>query len=988
MIRLSSLSIKSILLLIVSLLAVFAIAILVYSGIQQKNALISDTRHTTQSLATAIGLQHQALVSSTEQLMKVLSQMSDLRNRNVSGLEVTLNKIIKLNPEYSTIFVTNPAGEIWCSALPTKALKITDMESLSAALTSGKFSPGQYRMGQYSGKQVLSFYYPYYGDNDEIAGVIILGIDLIYETRLLSDFQLPPNSNYFLLDKKGMILGGETDNDLTGQRYEGDAFNRMKNGPAVDTFISVDHDGLKRFISYRKLTLPGQQTPYMYVRAGIPFAPVLAKANKIFFFNLSVFIISLLFVLYLAWITGKRLITDRIALLEKSSLRLADGDLTVRVSDLVSGGELGNLGRTFDYMAQQLSIREQELMKASREWSAAMDASDDALYLLDVDRHILRANTVFYQMTGTTPQNATGQHIEKIMHPQGEKISCPVCLAQKEMRDAIIIMESDHPDNPTGKPIETTVKVVMDKNNQPISIFLRLRDLTEQQKIENILRNSKKEWENTFDAMTDIITIQDKDMRIIRANRAAHQAFQVEPGGLNSKCCHEVFRGTSQPCTNCPELLTLKDAQTHAATMPHKELGKIYHEISSPVLDKNGELKHIIHIARDITEQKKMEEELFQAHKMEVVGTMAGGIAHDFNNILTAILGYAELIKEDIPESSLAQDHIKQVLKAGNRAKELVGQILAFSRKEKTGLMPISPQVMIKETLKLLRSVTPTTVSIIQEIFEDCSMVMADPTQLHQLLMNLFTNAVHAMDEKGKVTVSLQEANLKAEALTHKPGLSPGKYACLSISDTGTGMNQETIARIFDPFYTTKGKTKGTGMGLSVVHGIVKRHGGLIAVKSEPGRGSTFNVCFPVTEEKGEEVLEVETTAHIQTGTERILLVDDEEMILKLAQRLLEKLGYEVVAESSSLKALEILKSNPDGFDLIITDQSMPEMSGSELIAEILKARPGMPVIICTGYSTKVSAENAREKGISHYMTKPYSQKELSEAIREVLIPS
>jgi len=263
-------------------------------------------------------------------------------------------------------------------------------------------------------------------------------------------------------------------------------------------------------------------------------------------------------------------------------------------------------------------------------------------------------------------------------------------------------------------------------------------------------------------------------------------------------------------------------------------------------------------------------------------------------------------------------------------------------------------------------------------------MLMANPTQLHQLLMNLFTNAVHAMDEKGEVTVSLQGVNLKAETLSHKPELSPGTYVCLSVSDTGAGIDQKARNHIFDPFYTTKEVGKGTGMGLSVVHGVVESHGVFITVESELGQGSTFHVFFPVTEEKEEEILEIETTQFLK-GSERILLVDDETMILKMAEQMLKNFGYEVTTGSNSVKALEIFKSKPDQFDLLITDQSMPNMSGSELVAEILKARPGMPIILCTGYSSKVSAENASEKGISKYMTKPYSLKKLSETVREVL---
>ena len=409
--------------------------------------------------------------------------------------------------------------------------------------------------------------------------------------------------------------------------------------------------------------------------------------------------------------------------------------------------------------------------------------------------------------------------------------------------------------------------------------------------------------------------------------------------------------------------------------------------------NEQGEIEGVFFSGEDVTlqkqaesEQEKLKEQLRQVQKMEAVGTMAGGIAHDFNNILTAILGYAELIKNDTPaESTQIQEDIDQILKAGNRAKELVGQILAFSRKEKMELLPMHPHVIIKETLKLLRSTTPTTVSIIQSISEDCGMIKADPTALHQILINLFTNALHAMDDKGVVTVNLLEVNFKGQPLWYRPGLSPGTYVRLSVSDTGDGMDQNTIDRIFDPFFTTKEVGKGTGMGLSVVYGIVESHGGFIDVDSEPGQGSTFSVFFPVTEAEAEDISEVEPISQLKTGKGQILLVDDEETLLVLAERIIKSLGYDVIAENNSAKALEKFKSDPDQFDLILTDLAMPHMSGTELRAEILKIRPDIPVIICTGYDSKITAEYAGEKGITEYIKKPYSKKILSEAIREAL---
>lgn len=434
----------------------------------------------------------------------------------------------------------------------------------------------------------------------------------------------------------------------------------------------------------------------------------------------------------------------------------------------------------------------------------------------------------------------------------------------------------------------------------------------------------------------------------------------------------------------------MKDLTPNEYRLIRKNGTVIYVHTAGVLKYEQGKYPKVFATVQDITERKraeeekeKLEEKLRQAYKMDALGTLTGGIAHDFNNLLAIIVGYSELIRSDSSDESNVQECIKQVELAAHRATDLVRQILAFSRQTGNELIPVRLQSLVKESIKLLRATIPTTIEIIQDIHPQCGVVNADPTQINQIMINLCTNAVHAMDEKGVLEVALQEVDLKPEALIDRPGFSPGPYVCLSVLDTGAGMDKKTIDRIFNPFFTTKDVGKGTGMGLSVVHGLVESHGGFVTVESEPGKGSTFNVFLPVTEK--EEFFEVETTEPIQTGNERILVVDDEPNLTALARRILENLSYKVVSESSSTKALEIFKSNPEQFDLVITDQSMPDMSGSELIAEVLKIRPDIPCILCTGFSSKVSAKTASDYGISKYINKPYSKKLLAETVREVL---
>jgi PAS domain S-box-containing protein len=512
------------------------------------------------------------------------------------------------------------------------------------------------------------------------------------------------------------------------------------------------------------------------------------------------------------------------------------------------------------------------------------------------------------------------------------------------------------------------------------------QDITEQRANEELVRKSKEEWEKTFDAMSDIVTIQDKDMRIVRANKAAHQFFQANYGELNFKHCYEVFTGTSEPCQGCPLVETLQEKDHRSAIMIHENLGKIFQISSSQISDENGEFQYLVHIAKDITEQKKLEEELFQAHKMEAIGTLAGGIAHDFNNILSAIMGYSEIAKLSIPADSDATKDIDQVIKSSRRAADLVQQILSFSRKSDRRLEPINPHLIIKEALKMLRSSLPTTINMVEDIDNECEKILADPTNIHQIIVNLCTNSLHAMEnEKGVLSVSLYRKEINDEEIIGEAEVTAGPFIVLEISDTGHGMDQAMIDHIFDPYFTTKEVGKGTGLGLSVIHGIIQDYHGFIRVDSKPGEGTTFYVYIPVLQQEILSSDKAEIDESLPTGSERILVVDDESMIANLNKAVLEQLGYKVTVIMQSIDALEQICTDPDQFDLVITDQTMPNLTGAELAKEVLRIKPDMPIILCTGYSSVLSEENALAIGIKKYAKKPVDRITLAKIVRQML---
>jgi signal transduction histidine kinase/ActR/RegA family two-component response regulator len=407
---------------------------------------------------------------------------------------------------------------------------------------------------------------------------------------------------------------------------------------------------------------------------------------------------------------------------------------------------------------------------------------------------------------------------------------------------------------------------------------------------------------------------------------------------------------------------------------------------------EQDEIVGAVVVFRDISERQqaeqeraKLESQLQQAQKLEAIGTLAGGIAHDFNNILMAIIGYTELTATTLPEDSQAYKNLGQVIKAGHRATALVQQILAFCRQDEGERQVVQVGPILKECLKMLHSTLPTTIEIRHQLASD-GIVAANPVQLHQVIMNLCTNAYHAMRDNGgiiealltSVTLDSSKANLILE-------LPPGPYMQLSITDNGQGMEPAILKRIFDPFFTTKGPGEGTGLGLSVVHGIVKNHGGAIKVYSEPGKGTVFHIFLPQIVKDAAVSIADQDEKKLPRGSEHILIVDDEETLTILNSELLESLGYEVTTFNSALDALDSFQAHPHRFDLVLTDQTMPQMTGLELAQELLQMRPDLPVILCTGYSLGVSEETVKAADIKELLMKPIINKHLAEKIRQVL---
>ncbi len=546
--------------------------------------------------------------------------------------------------------------------------------------------------------------------------------------------------------------------------------------------------------------------------------------------------------------------------------------------------------------------------------------------------------------------------------------------------------------NQIGRAMETMVEGLQNMNE------MLQEDIQARVLAERALKKSELHFRTLVETIPELVWLKDKDGFYLSCNPRFELFFGAKQEDIIGKTDYDFvdkkladfFRKhdkkamlSDKPCINEEEVTYASDG--------HKEY---LETIKTPVIGDDGSLIGVMGIARDISERKEaekahlaLESQLRQAHKMEAIGTMAGGIAHDFNNILAAILGYSEMARNEVGVNHPAKRFLDQVVTASQRAKELIRHILTFSSMSGTskGFVPVDVGLTVKEILQFQRSVIPSTVQITSDIDTNNRLVNGNPTQIHQVLMNLCTNASHAMEQTGgALHVTVKTVVCKESDLIDDPNLKPGNYTRLTVSDTGEGMTAKVLDRIFDPYYTTKEVGKGTGMGLSVVLGIVKSHNGFMKVESKPAAGSSFNLFFPASDELPKETKK-EVADEPVTGTENILFVDDEEMLADIGQRVLETLGYSVTVETDSVNALELFKKDPTQFDLVITDQTMPNLTGSELATKILKLNPDIPIILCTGYSSKVDERKAADIGISAFLNKPVEINTVATTVRNVL---
>jgi len=689
---------------------------------------------------------------------------------------------------------------------------------------------------------------------------------------------------------------------------------------------------------------------------------------------------------------------------ETTDFQVGDSWVNVKVEPLIDND--GNLTGAVHIISDITKHRQanKALRESENKFRLAFANAQDAIVWIESESGIItNCNKAAEELFGKRKNDIIGQ-LHTTLYPE-DKIEAYGNILSESSKDlnrnieAEILTKSgpapasSDASRGGGQTRKVTIafsKMLVDDNEIIQGI---IRDITESKRaieeIENLARFPSED-------PNPVLRIS-KDCKILYANDAALPVLQTWNWDPKREKLHlgTQLDGTGPEQDKClpePWYTRIQDAYSSGNSATFElfcDDGHIFFITLQPIVEAG----YVNTYGLDITNHKKAEKEkmdlelqIGQKQKMEAIGTLAGGIAHDFNNILAAVQGYVELSLDDLPADSPVRDNLEQILSCSDRAKKLVKQILTFSRKDEQEQEkePIQISSIIKEVLGMLRSSLPATIKICRNIRTESSMVFADPTQIHQILVNLCTNASHAMRETGgTLEVGLTDVDLESERRIGDELLPPGGYIKLSVKDTGRGMAKEVLERIFEPFFTTKGVNEGTGLGLPVVHGIVKSHNGAITVTSTPGEGTTFDIFLPRIESG--QAPETQSSEPRKRNQEVVLLVDDEEMMVDVTGQILERLGYAVVAKTNSIDALETFQEKPDEFDLVITDQVMPNMTGTQLAEKLIAIRPEVSVILCSGFPEKISPEELKNIGIKEFIAKPIGKQEIAAIIRKVL---
>ncbi|MGE5190688.1 MAG: PAS domain S-box protein [Gemmatimonadota bacterium] len=981
------------LLLLVFLGVLPALGIIVYSGVEMRGYELADAKRSLTRLLDSVASGQENLALQTRALFETLSDLPEIRRRDSRACSALLASLLRRNPQFANILAADPDGNVFASGTPAGAINAADRKYFRDVLATRDFSAGEYAVSRSTGKPSIHFAGPVVDGGGTLRAVILAAFDLRRLRTAIAPERTPRNSVFVVTDHAGIVLHDSRDPSLAGHPAPDAGILDSLGGPADEgSYRARSTDGIRRLFAFRRLRVSPGRPPYLFVAVGIPEYDIYAVPDRILARNLVLLGLAALLGVAVASLLGKAVIVDRIRTLVSASQRFGGGDLAARAGLPRGDGEIGVLAGAFDEMAQAIEAREgsqraaeDALRESEARYRSLFQDSPAVMLLIDPDTgSIADANAAACRYYGFSRDELRARKITDINTLPAGKVFDMMEAARS--RDGSRFVFSHRLASGEVRPVEAFSGPVPFHGR----VFLHsiVHDISARRSALEALRVSEERYRLVVENASDAIFVaQDGFIKFPNSRATTLMGYTAEE--LTSR----PFPGFIHPDDR--DMVVDRHRKRLAGhdvppRYPFRLLTKpgdlLWIEICSVLISWEGR-PATLNFLRDITFQKKLEEQLRHAQKMEAVGTLAGGIAHDFNNLLQAITGFASLALLAAPESDeRTRSNIRNIATAAERGAVLVRRLLAFSRQDASSAQRLLDlNIAVGQAAEILERTIPKMIRIETRLASELQPVLADPIQIEQVIMNLATNARDAMPDGGRILIETENCVMPADDARRPAGGISGPCVVLRMTDSGVGMDEGTMARMYDPFFTTKGVGAGTGLGLSTIYGIVLGHGGWIHCESGPGRGTRFEIVLPAADASLADSGEERPTRPVQPGRPgTILLVDDEEMIRGMGKAIFEADGHSVVAAESGEEALDLFRRDPARFDLVVLDIGMPGMGGMKCLQEMRRVDPGAKILVASGYSEADHSAGVLDAGACGFLPKPFTARDVLETVRTI----
>ena len=1021
----SSFSIRKKLLFLIFVAVLPSLAIILFSGIEQRENEIVSTKRDILHLVQSLSAQQEQVAASTRQMLKMLAQLPEVQKIDAKACNRIFRDIQEQNPLYAVIAAVTPDGNMFALSEPFTpgSVNLADRKHIRDALRTRDFSVGEYIVGKVVKDPTIIYAYPVLDKNRKLIAIVSAGIKFDKYKEFVAQLNLPKGSVMSISDYKNITLYRLPEREDTPSGTPLRSQQKLPDYNKEGFYEGIGRDNVPRIYAYKRLWLRNNEPYYLGIYVSVDKNLILREANIKLVYNLGFLGIACLFAMLLTWIAGNSILVEPLHKLAIATQRFGRGELNVRTDLPPREDELGRLAKSFDTMAVMLEMEDLERRKAEvalREVSTRLDIIvehlPDATFVIDADRKVVAWNRAIEQITGVPKEEMIGKgNYEYAIPFYGERRPIIIDLAflpdeefEKREYDAVhrsgdtLYGEVYVPKTYGGKGayLSATASRLRDTVGNVTGAIECIRDISERKQAEETLQANEERLRAVFDSVQDFIFIKDVNCRYLVINNFFQKRFQIDPSVFLGHTDAEIPIFENKDMTGAivqdTDAMVLRGETAYSELM-HRVCGTLLtlEILKTPIRDGQRNITGICGVSRDITERRKVEEEkrgleerLNRAEKMESLGTLAGGVAHDLNNVLGIVVGYAEMLMDEMDEENPMRDDMKKILEGGNRSAAIVHDLLTLARRGVQTKKTVNLNATITDCQKLPEFEKVFSYNLQVKLQTDLELdllnIMGSPVHLGKTIINLAANAVEAMPNGGvlKIATTNQYLDMPIHGYDN---IREGDYVVLTISDTGEGILERDIKRIFEPFYTKKimGKS-GTGLGLAVVWGTIKDHNGYINVESTEGKGTTFTLYFPVTrDEIASDLISVSMSEYMGRG-ETILVVDDINRQRELASRMLSKLNYRVSTVASGEESIEYLRTNKA--DLIVLDMIMdPGIDGLETYEKILKFNPVQKAVIVSGFSESDRVKEAQKIGAGAYVPKPYVLERLGIAVRKEL---